>query len=133
MNEKSKIAVIGSGSWATALVKVLLNNVDKLNWYIREPEIREHILKYNHNPQFLSSVVFDNSKLNIYDDINKVVEESDTFVFVVPSAFLTTWMEPFTGSFENKFIISAIKGIVPVDNLTIAEYFNQKLIFHSIS
>jgi glycerol-3-phosphate dehydrogenase (NAD(P)+) len=125
MKEEAKIAVIGSGSWATALVKVLLNNVEKLNWYIREPEIREHIQKYGHNPSFLSSVMFDTEKLNLYDDINKVVEESDTLLFVVPSAFLGLWMEPFKGSFENKFVLSAIKGIIPVSNLTIAEYFNQ--------
>jgi len=125
MNENSRVAVIGSGSWATALVKVLLENETKLNWYIREPEIREHITKYQHNPSFLSSVMFDTSKLNIYDDINLVVEQSDIFVFVVPSAFLSLWMEPFTGNFENKFVISAIKGIIPTSNLTIAEYFNQ--------
>jgi glycerol-3-phosphate dehydrogenase (NAD(P)+) len=125
MKDQARIAVVGSGSWATALVKVLLNNVDKLNWYIREPEIREHVAKYQHNPSFLSSVVFDTSKIRLFDDINKMVKESDTILFVVPSAFLTTWMEPFTGNFESKFIISAIKGIVPVSNLTIAEYFNQ--------
>jgi len=126
MKENSRVAVIGSGSWATALVKVLLNNESKLNWYIREPEIREHVAKYQHNPSFLSSVMFETDKLNIYDDINLLVEESDILVFVVPSAFLKLWMEPFTGSFENKFIISAIKGIIPVGNLTVAEYFNQE-------
>jgi glycerol-3-phosphate dehydrogenase (NAD(P)+) len=125
MKEEARIAVVGSGSWATALVKVLLNNVETLNWYIREPEIRDHVSKYGHNPSFLSSVMFETEKLNIYDDINKVVEESDTLLFVVPSAFLSLWMEPFTGNFDNKFIISAIKGIIPVSNLTIAEYFNQ--------
>jgi glycerol-3-phosphate dehydrogenase (NAD(P)+) len=126
MKEEARIAVVGSGSWATALVKVLQNNVDNLNWYIREPEIREHIVKFKHNPNFLSAVMFDTKKLTLFDDINKLIEESDTILFVVPSAFLSLWMEPFKGTFENKFVISAIKGIIPVTNLTIAEYFNQQ-------
>ena len=126
MNEKSRIALIGSGSWATALAKVLLNNVDTLNWYIREPEIRESITKFHHNPKYLSSVVFETEKIKLFDDINKVVEQSDVLLVVVPSAFLSLWMEPFTGSFENKYVLSAVKGIIPVTNLTIAEYFNQE-------
>jgi glycerol-3-phosphate dehydrogenase (NAD(P)+) len=125
INENSKVAVIGSGSWATALVKVLLHNEAKLNWYIREPEIRDHVLKYKHNPSFLSSVMFDTDKLNIYDDITLAIEQSDILVIVVPSAFLSIWMEPYKGTFENKFIISAVKGIIPVSNLTIDEYYNQ--------
>jgi glycerol-3-phosphate dehydrogenase (NAD(P)+) len=124
MNNNSKIAVIGSGSWATALVKVLLNNVDKLNWYILEPEIRSHVREFAHNPNYLSSVVFNTEKLNLCDDIVETIEQSDIVIFVVPSAFLSIWLEPYKGAFENKFIISAIKGIVPGDNLTIAEFFN---------
>jgi glycerol-3-phosphate dehydrogenase (NAD(P)+) len=125
MNENSRIALVGSGSWATALAKVLLNNVEKLNWYIREPEIREHIEKYKHNPKYLSSVMFETEKIRFFDDINELVEKSDVLLFVVPSAFLGLWMEPFKGSFEGKYVLSAIKGIMPVSNITIAEYFNQ--------
>ena len=126
MDKHSRVAVIGSGSWATALVKVLVDNVQSLNWYILEPEIRDHIKKFKHNPRYLSSVVFDTDKLKLFSDINKAVEHSDILLFVVPSAFLQLWMEPFTGSFENKYVISAIKGIIPGDNLTVAEFFNQK-------
>jgi glycerol-3-phosphate dehydrogenase (NAD(P)+) len=125
MKEAARIAVIGSGSWATALAKVLLNNVEILNWYIRDPGIRDNIKKFGNNPKYLSSVVFEPEKINFYEDINQMIEESDTLVFVVPSAFLSLWLEPYTGNFEGKFIISAIKGIIPISNLTIAEYFNQ--------
>jgi len=126
MKENSRIAVVGSGSWATALVKVFLNNVDNLNWYIRESEIREHVAKYQHNPKYLSSVMFDTQKLTLCESIEETIEQSDILVFVVPSAFLSIWMEPYKGNFGNKFVISAIKGIIPGSNLTIAEFFNQK-------
>jgi glycerol-3-phosphate dehydrogenase (NAD(P)+) len=125
MNEQSKVGVIGSGSWATALVKVLLNNINGLNWYIREPEIRDHVIKFKHNPSYLSSVMFETEKLNIFDDINDMIEKTDVLLFVVPSAFLGLWMEPYKGDFKNKFVLSAIKGIIPISNLTIAEYFNR--------
>jgi glycerol-3-phosphate dehydrogenase (NAD(P)+) len=125
MNENSSIAVIGSGSWATALVKVLLNNVKTLNWYILEPEIRSHVHKYHHNPRYLSSVVFEKNKPKLFDNIVETIEQSDILVFAVPSAFLKIWLEPYKGKFENKFIVSAIKGIIPKENLTIAEFFNQ--------
>jgi glycerol-3-phosphate dehydrogenase (NAD(P)+) len=126
MKENSRIAVVGSGSWATALVKVLLNNAECINWFIREDEIREHVQNYQHNPKYLSSVVFDIQKLNLCKTIDEIIEQSDILVFVVPSAFLGIWMEPYKGNFQDKFIISAIKGIIPGDNLTIAEFFNQR-------
>ncbi|RPH33158.1 MAG: glycerol-3-phosphate dehydrogenase [Bacteroidales bacterium] len=123
METKKRVSVIGSGSWATAIVKILHENLPQMGWYIREREIIDHLKKHHHNPQFLSSVLFDTSRLNISNDINEIVRNSDILVFVVPSAYLKTWLEPLTESFENKYIVSAIKGIVPHDNTTIAEYF----------
>jgi glycerol-3-phosphate dehydrogenase (NAD(P)+) len=125
MNENSRVAIIGSGSWATALVKLFLNNAKTLNWFILEPEIRAHVNEFQHNPRYLSSVVFEKEKLVLFDNIVDVIEQSDILVFVVPSAFLRIWLEPYKGKFENKFIVSAIKGIIPKENLTIAEFFNQ--------
>ncbi len=126
MNESSKIAVIGSGSWATALVKVLLNNENTISWYIKEDDIREHIRNYFHNPKYLSSVIFDINKLILPPDISETVENNDILIFVVPSAFLTQWLEPYTGNFNGKYLISAIKGIISKGNITVAEYFNQE-------
>ena len=73
MKENSRIAVIGSGSWATALVKVLLNNADCINWFIREPDIREHIQNHQNNPKYLSSVLFDTKKLNLCESIEETI------------------------------------------------------------
>jgi glycerol-3-phosphate dehydrogenase (NAD(P)+) len=126
MESKKRVSVIGSGSWATAIVKILHENLPHMGWYIREKEIIDHLKKHHHNPQFLSSVLFDMSRLKISNDINEIVRNSDILIFVVPSAYLKTWLEPLTESFDGKFIISAIKGIVPQDNNTIAEFFNKK-------
>ncbi len=126
MNSKKRVSVIGSGSWATAIAKILHENLPQLGWYIREKEIISHLKKHRHNPQFLSSVLFDMSRLKITNDINEIVKNSDIIIFVVPSAYLKIWLEPLTESLEGKFVVSAIKGIVPQDNATICEYFHEK-------
>ena len=125
MNETSRIAVIGSGSWATALVKVLLNHEKSLTWFIKEDDIRDHIRNFNHNPKYLSSVVFDANCLIFTENITETIENNDILIFVVPSAFLTQWIEPYQGYFKGFFLISAIKGIISSGFLTVAEYFNQ--------
>jgi len=123
MENKKRVSVIGSGSWATAIVKILHENLEQVGWYIREQDIINHIKKHHHNPHFLSSVLFDTSRLKVSNDLNDVVKNSDILIFVVPSAYLKTWLEPLKESFANKYVVSAIKGIVPHDNTTIAEFF----------
>jgi len=127
METQEKYAVIGSGSWATALVKILQNNVDCVNWWVREPEIKEGVEKYHHNPLYLSSVEFDIQKLNISNDIEEIINQSTHLLFVVPAAFLDDAIgELPIEIFKGKKILSAIKGIIPSHNLIIADYFNQK-------
>ncbi|MBP7506739.1 MAG: NAD(P)H-dependent glycerol-3-phosphate dehydrogenase [Prolixibacteraceae bacterium] len=121
-----KIAIIGSGSWATALAKILMNNTGTINWYIRNPENIEYFKKNSHNPNYLCDVLFDVSKIGFYNDINEVCESSDVLIFVIPSAFLKESLENLTVDISKKFIISAIKGIVPEDNLIVGKFFNQK-------
>ncbi|PKP39469.1 MAG: glycerol-3-phosphate dehydrogenase [Bacteroidetes bacterium HGW-Bacteroidetes-15] len=124
MESKKTIGVIGSGSWATAITKILHENQERVNWYIREESIIENLKQHRNNPSYISSVYFDLDRLLISNDINEVVRLSDIIVFVVPSAFLKIWLEPLKESLKNKFIVTAIKGIIPVDNITVAEYFN---------
>lgn len=124
MKSKKSIGVVGSGSWATAITKILHENNDLVNWYIREESIIENLKQHRNNPSYISSVYFDLPKLFISNDINEVVRRSDIIVFVVPSAFLKIWLEPLKESLKDKFIVTAIKGIIPVENITIAEYFN---------
>jgi glycerol-3-phosphate dehydrogenase (NAD(P)+) len=124
LNKPKRIGVVGSGSWATAITKILHENGNLVNWYIREEEICQHIKEHGQNPTYISSVQFDRAKINPSNDINSVVANSDILIFVVPSAFLKIWIEPLTESLDGKLIVTAIKGIVPVENLTVAEYFN---------
>jgi glycerol-3-phosphate dehydrogenase (NAD(P)+) len=126
MKEHPSFAVIGGGSWATAIVKMLCENLPKVNWYMRSIYAIEHIKKEDHNPNYLSSVEFDTKQLNLSNDINKTIKNADVVIFAIPSAFLSGELENLTESLENKIIISAIKGIVPESGLIVGEHFNEK-------
>lgn len=122
-----RIGVIGGGSWATAIVKMLCNNADTVNWWIRKPEYIDQLKKYKHNPNYLTSVEFDLTKLELSSSLKKTVSESDIIIMAVPSAFLKDALAGFVEKdFESKIIFSAIKGIIPQDNLIVGEFFNSK-------
>ncbi len=125
INEKSRVAIIGSGSWATALAKLLIHNLPELNWFIRKEETIELFKKFRHNPNYLRAVEFDMNRINFYSDINRIVEDSDILVFVTPSAFLKDTLTHFTAEIGEKFVVSAIKGIIPEDNLVVGEFFHE--------
>ena len=119
--------VIGSGSWATALVKVLADNNNKVNWWIRNPKTIQYIRNRRHNPQYLSSAYFDVSLLNIADDINEVVRASDVLVLAVPSAYIKEVLEQIdVNLLKDKKIVSAIKGIVPDADVLLNDYLQQQ-------
>lgn len=125
MSEQRKVAIIGSGSWATALAKIVLHNVSEINWYIRSEETIEYFRKYHHNPKYISDIEFDTSRIHFISSINEAIDSCDILIFAIPAPFLRESLENFNGSFENRMIISAIKGIVPIENLTVAEFFNK--------
>ena len=125
MKKDSKFAVIGGGSWATAITKMLCENVQTVSWYMRNQDAIEHIQKEEHNPNYLSSVEFDVTQLNLTNDINIAVAEADYIVFAIPSAFLKTELDQLTVSLKNKLIFSAIKGIVPESSLIVGEHFHK--------
>ena len=118
--------VIGGGSWATAIVKMLCENLHAVNWYMRNETAIEHILKEGHNPNYLSAVEFDTNQLKLTNQINKVIEQSDILIFVVPSAFLQNELDKITAPFNDKIVFSAIKGIVPESHLLVGEHFNER-------
>lgn len=125
ITEKQRIAIIGSGSWATALAKMFMNNVDELNWYFRNEENIEMFKKFRHNPNYLRAVEFDVHRINFFSDLNQIVEESDILVFVIPSAFLKEALKDLTVDISKKFVVSAIKGIVPDENLIVGQFFHE--------
>ena len=124
MNENIKFAVIGGGSWATAIAKMLCTNLPEIAWYMRNEDAIEHIKTQFHNPNYLSSVEFDTSKLLLTSDINEAISYADYIIFAIPSAFLSGELEKLTQSLEGKVVFSAIKGIVPETSLIVGEHFN---------
>ena len=125
MNLPGKIAIMGGGSWATALAKIVLSTQERINWYMRRDDQIQDFLQTGHNPSYLSAVEFDINRINFYSDINRTIEESDTLIFATPSPFLKQHLKKVTTSLENKFIVSAIKGIVPDENMLVADYFSE--------
>lgn len=114
MKIQKKVAVIGGGSWATALVKMLCNNVSSVNWYMRNDDAVRHILKFRHNPNYLQSVEFDLNKINVSTDLVEIIEPADIVIIATPSAFLVKLFENFpTELLKNKIVFSAVKGIIP--------------------
>lgn len=127
MNTSSQIAVIGGGSWATAIVKMLCNNSSQVNWWIRSKEAIEHIKKHKHNPNYLTSVEFDTTRLYLSNNLEEIVSKADVLIMAVPSAFLKNTLSAIDpDTLKNKKIISAIKGIVPEHNLIVGEFFNRE-------
>lgn len=122
----SRCAVIGHGSWATALVKILLENEIKVSWYIRNRTVLEHVQQHKSNPRYLRDVHFDTERLNLSDNLDEVVRQAEILLLAAPSVYLKTTLEPLHEPLQNKFVVSAIKGIVPDELLTVAEYINQQ-------
>ncbi|PHX61710.1 MAG: glycerol-3-phosphate dehydrogenase, partial [Flavobacteriales bacterium] len=125
MESNKKFAVIGGGSWATALAKMLCENQEKIAWYMRSTYALEHLKQQKHNPNYLSSVAFDTNKLQLTNDINEAIQFADVIIFAIPSAFLSGELEKMTASLEGKIIFSAIKGIVPETSLIVGEHFHE--------
>ena len=125
MSKQTKIAVLGGGSWATAIVKMLSENLENIGWYMRSAYAIEHIKRNKHNPSYLSSVEFHSEQLDLSDNINYIVDNYDVLIFAIPSAFLNTELEKLKSSLKDKIIFSAIKGIVPETGLIVGEHFHD--------
>lgn len=125
MNDYPKFAVIGGGSWATAIVKMLSENLSQIAWYMRSESAIAELKENFRNPNYLSSVEFDIDQLILTNDINEAIAYADYIVFAVPSAFLNTEMKNLTVSLKDKVVLSAIKGIIPETSLIVGEHFHQ--------
>ena len=125
MYDCGKIAIIGGGSWATAIAKIVVQHTHHIGWYMRREDQIEDFKRLSHNPSYLTSVHFDVNEISFNDDLNKIVEAYDTLVFVVPSPYLKNHLRKLKVRLKDKFIVTAIKGIVPDENLICTEYFHQ--------
>lgn len=120
-----KICIMGGGSWATALAKIAMTGGKHINWYMRRPEQIEQFIKTGSNPSYLTGVQFDIKKIKFYSDINKAIRYSDVLVFAMPSPFLKAHLAKVKTPIKDKFIITAIKGIVPDENMIVTDYFQK--------
>ncbi|HUR11833.1 MAG TPA: NAD(P)H-dependent glycerol-3-phosphate dehydrogenase [Flavitalea sp.] len=119
--------IIGSGSWATALAKILTDNRQSIIWWIRHEQVIKHLTTRKHNPNYLSSVYFDTSYLTLCNEVHQVIEKADTILFAVPSAYIPAILEHLPrGIFKDKKILSAVKGILPDRNLLLNEYLQKE-------
>lgn len=126
MSKAKKIAVIGGGSWATALIKILSNNVAEINWWLRDAESVKHIQKFKNNPRYLSDVAIDTEIVSLYTDISDCISDCEIIVLAVPSAFLKGSLAKLTAdNFKGKIVFSAVKGIIPEDLLIVGEFVHQ--------
>ncbi|TNF77716.1 MAG: glycerol-3-phosphate dehydrogenase, partial [Bacteroidetes bacterium] len=125
MKKQPKFAVLGGGSWGTALVKMLCENLEEVGWYMRNTEALEYLREHGHNPNYLSSVTFNTSRLRLTDCIDEAVSAADILIFAIPSAFLEKELNKLKVSLKDKTIFSAIKGIVPESGKIVGEHFHD--------
>ncbi|WP_308993669.1 NAD(P)H-dependent glycerol-3-phosphate dehydrogenase [Mariniflexile litorale] len=125
MNKPLKYAVFGAGSWATAIVKMLCENLEEVGWYMRSVYTKEHLLREYHNPNYLSSVEFHIDQLKLSNDINEIADYADVLIFAIPSAFIHSELEKLNMDISNKIIVSAVKGILPESGLLLGEHFHE--------
>ena len=93
MSDQPTVAILGSGSWATALAKLLLNNQSQINWFVRSEEDIAYFQKYKHNPKYISDIQFDVDRIHFFNSISEAIEASDILIFAIPAPFLkeTLW------------------------------------------
>ncbi len=125
MNEKSKIAILGGGSWATAIAKIALVNAPEINWYMRRQDQIDEFLRLSKNPSYLTGVKFDTDRIKFTSNINHVVATSDVLILATPSPFLKQHLKKLKRKLDKKIIVTAIKGIVPDENMIVSDYFEQ--------
>lgn len=123
-----KTAIIGAGSWGTALAKIVTDNGHSINWWAHKEETAKHIREFGHNPKYLQSVEFDKNLLNISTDIRSVIENSDLIIIANPAAFIAeSFKDCPKDLLKNKLVFTATKGMIPDLNIIPAYYFQQHL------
>ena len=124
-NSYPKVAIMGGGSFATAIAKIVMENVPNIIWYMRRDDQIAEFKRVGHNPSYLSAVSFDLDRIKFTSKINVAVAEADILFFATPSPFLKSHLKKLRRRIDSKIIVTAIKGIVPDENLVISDYFNK--------
>ncbi|MDR0332913.1 MAG: NAD(P)H-dependent glycerol-3-phosphate dehydrogenase [Dysgonamonadaceae bacterium] len=130
MDSLGKICILGGGTWGTAMAKIVLMNQKSINWFIRRDDQIEGFYKLGYNPNYLSNVKFNLSQITFYSNIEKAIKDSDTIILAIPSPYVKQYMKwIWNSTFKGKFVVSALKGIIPGDNAVVTEYlaYNFKI------
>lgn len=123
---KPRVAILGSGSWATALAKLALTTQGQINWFMRRPEAIEEFKRKGKNPNYLSAAKFDVTRINFSADINEIIANSDIMILAIPSPYVKQSLNKIKRSLRSKIVISAVKGMIPDDNIIVTDYLHQK-------
>ncbi|MDG1780862.1 MAG: NAD(P)H-dependent glycerol-3-phosphate dehydrogenase [Flavobacteriales bacterium] len=127
MNGTPRIGVLGGGSWATAIVKMLSNNMERVNWWMRNEGSVAHLKKYGHNPKYIQSIAFDMDIVHVTTSMQEVIDSSDIIVIAIPSAFLdSTVKEHQPKGMDEKIVFSAIKGVINEYDAIPARYIHKE-------
>ncbi len=130
MDFPGQIAVMGGGSWATALARLLLDNCETINWYMRRDDRIADFIRHHRNPAYLTDVEFDVERICFSSDINAVADSSDTILLAMPSPYFKSHIDKLTVDISDKYVVSAIKGIVPDENELITSYMCRRFGVH---
>ena len=123
MDSIGKICILGGGTWGTALAKMVLMNQKHINWFIRRDEQIEGFYKLGHNPNYLTNVKFNLAQITSYSNIEKAIKDSDTLIIAIPSPYVKQYFRRvWNSTFRGKFVVSALKGIIPNDNMVMSEF-----------
>ena len=123
----TQIAVIGGGSWATALVKILSENHVKIKWWIRRKADVDFIRKYNHNPSYLTDVAINPRKVKTYNKMSEALNGVEYIILAIPAAFIPVTLKDLNRKhFEGKKVVSAIKGMIPEENLLVTDWLTRE-------
>ncbi|MBQ9362492.1 MAG: NAD(P)H-dependent glycerol-3-phosphate dehydrogenase [Bacteroidaceae bacterium] len=120
-----RVAVLGGGSWATAIAKIVMHHEEHITWYMRRDDRIEDFKQLHHNPAYLTSLHFDVNRITFCSDINEVVKNNDTLIFVIPSPYVKSHLKKLKANMREKMVVTAIKGIVPEESLTVSRYFEK--------
>ena len=124
--EHRHVAILGNGSWATALAKIVMQNEPLVNWYIRREEVIEQFAKRGKNPDYLTNVQFDPKRIQFSSDINEVIHNSDILVLAIPSPYVKPSLQAINCSLAEKTIITATKGMIPDENQIVTDYLHER-------
>ena len=121
-----KIAILGSGSWATALAKIVMQNQGEINWFIRRQEVIDEFIATGKNPSYLGAANFDVSRIHFSSDINQTIAQSDVLILAIPSPYVKQSLTKIRRNMTSKVVISAVKGMIPDENIIITDYLHKR-------